>query len=35
MWAGIHFRTDNETGEALGRTVAQVVIDRAKNDGSE
>ena len=35
MWAGIHFRTDNETGKTLGRTVAQVVVDRAKNDGSE
>jgi membrane-associated phospholipid phosphatase len=34
MWAGIHFRSDNETGLALGRSVAQVVIERAMADGS-
>jgi membrane-associated phospholipid phosphatase len=35
MWAGIHFRSDNETGLALGRSVSQVVIERAMNDGSQ
>ena len=35
MWAGIHFRSDNETGLALGRLVAQTVIDRAMHDGSQ
>jgi membrane-associated phospholipid phosphatase len=34
MWAGIHFRSDNLTGLTLGRSVAQVVIDRANRDGS-
>jgi hypothetical protein len=29
VWAGIHFRTDNEAGLELGRSVAQVVIQRA------
>jgi membrane-associated phospholipid phosphatase len=28
MWAGIHFRSDIETGLALGRAVAQKVIER-------
>jgi membrane-associated phospholipid phosphatase len=27
MWAGIHFRSDIETGLALGRAVAQMVIE--------
>ena len=35
LWAGIHFRTDDETGLALGRSVANVVIERAKQDGSQ
>jgi len=35
IWAGIHFRSDVEVGLALGRTVAQQVIDRVKNDGSQ
>lgn len=35
VWAGIHFRTDIETGLALGRSVAQLVIDHAKNDGAD
>ena len=34
MWAGIHFRSDNETGLALGRSVAHVVIEKAMADGS-
>jgi hypothetical protein len=35
IWAGIHFRSDVETGLALGRSVAQLVIDRAKHDGAD
>jgi membrane-associated phospholipid phosphatase len=35
IWAGIHFRSDVEVGLALGRAVAQQVIDRVKNDGSQ
>jgi membrane-associated phospholipid phosphatase len=34
MWAGIHFRSDNEDGLYLGRTVARLVIERAQADGS-
>jgi hypothetical protein len=33
LWAGIHFRSDIDTGLALGRAVANLVIDRAKKDG--
>lgn len=35
MWAGIHFRSDIETGLALGRAVAQKVFERAQSDGSQ
>lgn len=35
MWAGIHFRSDDEAGLLLGREVASLVIQRAQNDGSE
>lgn len=35
LWAGIHFRSDIEAGLAIGRDVAQKVIERAKNDGSQ
>lgn len=31
--AGIHFRTDNEVGLALGQKVAAAVIERLKTDG--
>jgi hypothetical protein len=34
LWAGIHFRSDITAGLKLGRQVGQVVIDRAKSDGS-
>jgi membrane-associated phospholipid phosphatase len=34
LWAGIHYRSDIEAGLALGRSVAQVVIERAKGDGA-
>ncbi|MGZ4939402.1 MAG: vanadium-dependent haloperoxidase [Halobacteriota archaeon] len=32
--AGVNFRSDIIAGDSLGRTVAQQVIDRSKNDGS-
>ena len=35
LWAGIHFRSDIEAGYAIGRNVAQKVIERAKADGTE
>ncbi len=34
IWAGIHYRTDVVAGLALGRAVAQRIIDVAKRDGS-
>jgi hypothetical protein len=35
LWAGIHYQSDIDAGLALGRTVAQTVIDqRANVDGS-
>jgi PAP2 superfamily protein len=33
IWAGIHYRSDVVTGLALGRAVAQKVIDVARRDG--
>jgi hypothetical protein len=35
VWAGIHFRSDIEAGLALGRAVAQRIIDYARGDGAE
>jgi len=35
LWAGIHFPSDIAAGLALGRSVAQLVVERAKQDGSE
>jgi hypothetical protein len=36
LWAGIHYQSDIDVGLALGRTVAQTVIDqRANVDGSQ
>ena len=35
LWAGVNFRTDIEAGLALGRSVADLVIDRARGDGSD
>ncbi len=34
LWAGIHYRCDNEAGVALGRKVAELIIERARADGS-
>ncbi|MFL5772224.1 MAG: phosphatase PAP2 family protein [Flavisolibacter sp.] len=33
--AGIHFRTDNDTGLDLGRKVAAKVVKKIKNDGAD
>lgn len=33
LWAGIHFRSDLVAGRALGRRVAERVIERARIDG--
>ncbi len=35
IWAGIHYPMDNAAGVALGRSVAQVFVDWAQNDGSQ
>jgi membrane-associated phospholipid phosphatase len=35
IWAGIHFPMDNASGVKLGKAVANVFIERAKNDGSQ
>ncbi|MDQ3802375.1 MAG: phosphatase PAP2 family protein [Acidobacteriota bacterium] len=35
LLGGVHFRLDNEVGLALGRSVAAVAIERARQDGSQ
>jgi hypothetical protein len=35
VWAGIHYRSDIVAGAAVGRAVAEKVIDRARKDGSQ
>ena len=35
IWAGIHYQIDNESGVALGRSVAQKFIAWANSDGSQ
>jgi len=35
IWAGIHFPMDNTAGVQLGKSVAQVFISWAQNDGSQ
>jgi hypothetical protein len=35
IWAGIHYRSDTDTGLSIGRSAARLVIDRAKTDGSQ
>jgi hypothetical protein len=32
--AGIHYRFDIEVGEAMGRTIGEIVVDRARRDGA-
>lgn len=33
LWGGIHWRSDNETGMAVGKKIGQLVVERAKTDG--
>ena len=35
IWAGIHYQMDNVAGVQLGKSVAQVFISWAQNDGSQ
>jgi hypothetical protein len=35
MWAGIHYRSDIETGWEMGRKLLQKVVERAESDGSQ
>lgn len=35
IWGGIHYRSDNDAGLALGRGVARLVIGRARKDGAD
>jgi membrane-associated phospholipid phosphatase len=35
IWAGIHFEMDNRAGKKLGKSVADVFISRAQEDGSQ
>jgi membrane-associated phospholipid phosphatase len=35
IWAGIHYQMDNLAGVELGKSVANVFITRAQNDGSQ
>ncbi len=35
IWAGIHYQMDNVSGVTLGKSVAEVFIARAQNDGSQ
>ena len=35
IWAGIHYEMDNVSGVQLGRSVSQVFISWAQNDGSQ
>jgi len=35
LWGGIHFRSDLESGLALGSQAAELIIERAKSDGSQ
>ena len=35
LWAGIHFRSDLESGQRMGWRIATAVIDRAQGDGAE
>jgi hypothetical protein len=35
LWAGIHFRSDLESGYEIGRKVAGLVVERARRDGAE
>lgn len=34
LWGGIHWRSDNETGLAVGKKVGDLVVERAEADGA-
>lgn len=34
LWAGIHFKSDIDSGWEIGRRVGEAVVERAKRDGS-
>jgi membrane-associated phospholipid phosphatase len=34
LWSGIHFRSDIDTGLAIGRKIGDLVMERAASDGS-
>jgi membrane-associated phospholipid phosphatase len=34
VWAGVHYRFDVTTGEALGRKVGDAVVERMRGDGA-
>jgi hypothetical protein len=35
FWAGIHFRRDCEVGLAIGRSVAELVLEQAQRSGTQ
>jgi membrane-associated phospholipid phosphatase len=35
IWAGIHYRSDIDAGLTMSKKVAELIIERAKNDGSQ
>ena len=35
IWAGIHYRSDIDGGSSMSKKVAGLIIERAKNDGSQ
>jgi hypothetical protein len=35
LWGGVHFRSDLDSGLATGKQVAALIIERAKNNGSQ
>jgi membrane-associated phospholipid phosphatase len=35
LWAGIHFRSDVDSGWEIGRRVGEAVIERARRDGAQ
>jgi membrane-associated phospholipid phosphatase len=35
LWGGIHYQTDIDSGLAIGRAAAGLVLDRVKNDGAD
>lgn len=34
LWAGIHYRSDHTAGIAMGKAIAELIIERLKNDGA-